>query len=235
MDHSTSHEKVSIPRPRSDRAGGHAHHRNQERPRGSWGGRTRELDLLHNASPRLYLVLEEAGSLEAARRGIYDALAEVERHLYEADHPLSFPERANVQESLRVLKAVFGPINEVRTGVSALETLWKLVRGEGRDLPGRVSRGFANEFIHLFRGIEGRSGLYRDSRTGVWRIPAFLRMKGRKAARKRSEILDELAGQIGQGMARFPSGLAPEAIERREANREAVLAHCGGTPQDWGN
>jgi len=201
--------------------------------RTSRGGFRKQLALLQHASPDLYQAVERSVSLEEARERVWNCLQEKEKSLYDRDFALSFMERATSQESIRVLKAVYGSINEARTGTSALDVLWKLVRGNADSIREKISRGFLLEFIHLFRGMEGKSHIYRDVNTGAWRIPQFLRMKERKAALKRSSMLDSMSEDMLSKCRRYRSGLEPEIVRRREANRDRILAYFGSDEAQW--
>ena len=101
--------------------------------------------------------------------------------VFKKDSLLHVLEKSVVRECARVMRSVFAPMNEETTGTSALQHLWKLARGESVE----VSEGFLLEFIHLIKGIKGRSGLYGEK----GKMPEFLKLEGREAATKRMEEL----------------------------------------------
>lgn len=170
-------------------------------------------------------ILRSGEDVEAVREGMYSYIDRCEREVFGRDCPLHALEKSVVRECARVMRSVFAPMNEETTGTSALGCLWRLARGEGVE----VSDGFVLEFIHLVKGIKGRSGLYGEK----GQMPDFLRMKGREAATRRMERLDEIAAMVNGYLARYKSGLEPEVIERRKARREQILEYFGGG--DWGS
>ena len=193
------------------------------------------LDRLWEANPDIYKILKESKDLEEARDKLFSYLEKKEREIFQLDNNLHVLEKATVRECIRVFKSVIGPINEYRTGVSALECLWKLARDEHHELKVEVSVGFIMEFINLFRGVDGRSNIYHENGAVKKGIPEFLKLEGRKAAQVRSEILDELGSTIKKYFMKYPSGLEEEVINWRQENKERILKYFGGTESDWNN
>ena len=190
------------------------------------------VDLLWNANPDIYHILRSAPDIDTARNALFSFLEQVERDLLFEDHDLHALEMATIRECLRVLKNVIGPINESRTGVSAMQGLWRLAHEDPRELEDIISKAFLFEFIYLFRGISGKSNIYSESSPHET-IPAFLNLKGRKAAMARTEILDALSAQLNDYMSRYPSGLEQDVIERHRVNRNRILRYFKGSESDW--
>jgi len=191
------------------------------------------LDRLWKANPEIYACLKNAADCEAARDAVYSYLERAERAIFEVDNDLHILEKATVRECIRAFKSIIGPVNEYRTGASALGFLWKLARGQRKSPDGEVSAGFLMEFINLFRGVAGRSNIYFESKEAKKGIPGFLRLEGREAARARSELLDETGAVIGKYFKKYPSGLEPDIIGWREENRERILSYFGAGEADW--
>jgi len=196
-------------------------------------GSERYLRSLWDANPDLHRILSRAGSLDEVRSGVFDYLEATERAVFDLDNPLHVLEKATVRDAIRVFKSIVGPINEQRTEFSALDRLWRLA-GERSDkvLP-EVSVGFLMEFFHLFRAVAGRSGIYRENQGERRGLPRLFRLSGREAGIARSELLDHLARRVREHFARYPSGLDPEVIARRDANRRRILAYFEATEHDW--
>jgi len=189
----------------------------------------RHLEVLWGIDPELTGIFRGGKRLEKVRDRAFLYIERKERFVFSLDNDLHVLEKAVVRECARVLRSVFGLINEKTTGTSALRLLWELA-GEDRALAlERASEGFLLEFIHLFRGLKGESGLYGKK----GQLPEFLKLKGRKAARKRMDMLDAVAGSVHETMARYPSGLEKDVIERRKDNRRRILERLGGTEADW--
>jgi len=108
--------------------------------------------LLRKANPDIYNILTKAKTLKAARKALYLYLMESECRIFEMDNDLHILEKATVRESIHAFRSIIGPVNEHRTGTSALNCLWKLVNNKITDLKVQLSVGFVIEFIkYLFR------------------------------------------------------------------------------------
>ena len=191
------------------------------------------LDRLWDANPELHKCLKNASSLEGARDAVYSYLERAEREVFKLENDLHILEKSTVRESIRVFKSIIGPINEYRTGISALDCLWKLAREKRTELAHEVSVGFLMEFINLFRGVAGRSNVYFESKEAKRGIPDFLQLEGREASEMRTEILDEMGASILKYFKKFPSGLDHDVIGWRQENRSRILRYFGGEESDW--
>ena len=188
---------------------------------------------LWEANPDLHALLQNAPGLEEARDQLYSYLEKSERKIFEVDNDLHILEKSTVRETIRVFKSIIGPVNEYRTGVSALDYLFKLARGKTDEVRHDVSPGFLLEFINLFRGIDGRSNIYFESKQAKKGIPDFLQMEGRKASEARTEILNELSSNMKKYLRKYPSGLEEEVITWRKANKKRILKYFNATEKDW--
>lgn len=186
---------------------------------------------LREACPTLHAILAQGGELRCLRQEVGRCLA---RRQDPAVHGGLSVRRTNslehvvTRDAIRVMQNVLSCANEHRVGFSPLQTLRDAVRAEHAKLPRDLAPGFFLEFIHLFKAIEGHSGLYRERS-----VPPFLRMDGRQAAVERSRDLDRLAGQVAAQLARYPTGLDAEVVARRRQNRTRILTALGGSEQDW--
>jgi lysine 2,3-aminomutase len=193
----------------------------------------RYLTLLWEANPELHDLLRKAPSLEEARDAAFSYLERAERAIFDLDNTYHILEKATVRDTIRAFKSILGPINERRTGFSALDCLWKLATDRRDELKWEVGVRFLMEFIHLFRGVAGRSNIYREQEEVRKGIPDFLRLEGREAALKRSDILDDLGSNVRKYFKRYPSGLEPEVVTWRSQNRDRILRYFGGRKADW--
>ena len=92
------------------------------------------LENLWEVNPDLHEILQQADTLEKARDGVYTYLDKLERCVFELDNPLHVLENAIVRDAVRVFRSIIGPINERRTGESALDCLWKLANERRAEL-----------------------------------------------------------------------------------------------------
>ncbi|MFO7978315.1 MAG: KamA family radical SAM protein [Bacteroidales bacterium] len=190
---------------------------------------------LWEANQEIYTILSGADTLEQAREGLYDYLDKAERKVFQLDNDLHILEKSTVREAIRVFKSIIGPINEHRTEVSALDYLWKMARGQMDALKHQISPGFIMEFINLFRGVDGRSNIYFETRQAKKGIPDFLQLQGRKASEARTEILNEASANMHKYLRKYPSGLEPEVIGWRNSNKKRILKYFNATEKDWNN
>jgi len=153
--------------------------------------------------------------------------------VFAVDNDLHILEKTTVRECIRVFRSIIGPINEVRTEFSALDSLWKLAGGRREELETEVSVGFLMEFINLFRGVIGKSNIYLENGEVKRGIPEFLQMKGRDAASARMDILDDLGSTVQMYFKKYPSGLEEEVVSWRDQNRAKILRYFGASEADW--
>jgi len=192
---------------------------------------------LRRADPTLYALIKESRGLEKAREAVFHYLAVKEQKLLTADNPLHPFEKTNVRQCITVLRNIFSDRSEHLTRTSALRTLRKLIQAEEEDdLPlVEVSEGFVQEFVSLFKGLNGLSGIYVEDGPCLKDVPTFIRLRGKEAAQVRSDELDRLSRTARQFIQRYPSGLDEETIERRQRNRRRILAAFNAEEMDWEN
>ncbi len=191
------------------------------------------LERLWEANPDIYNIFRSAKDLEAARERVYTYLEKAEREIFRIENDFHILEKATVRECIRVFKSIIGQVNEYRTEFSALECLWKLANGRKKELKYDVSAGFLIEFINLFRGVAGKSNIYFESREVKKGIPDFLRLEGREASEKRTEILDEIGGTVQMYFKKYPSGLDEDVISWRKDNKTRILKYFNAEESDW--
>ncbi|MFO8068132.1 MAG: KamA family radical SAM protein [Bacteroidales bacterium] len=188
---------------------------------------------LWEANPAIYEIIRSSAGLEEARKGIYDYLGDTERKLFDLDNDLHILEKSTVREAIRVLKSIIGPINEHRTGVSALDFLFRLAKGKTEEVAKEISPGFLMEFINLFRGVDGKSNIYFESKQAKKGIPDFLQLQGHAAAEARTEILNEISSNMHKYLRKYPSGLEEDVVSWRKDNVKRILKYFNAKPEDW--
>ncbi len=191
------------------------------------------LDRLWEANPDLYKILKSAKDLEDARDKVYSYLEKAEREIFRIENDFHILEKATVRECIRVFKSIIGPVNEYRTEVSALDCLWKLANDRKKSLKFDVSVGFLMEFINLFRGVSGKSNIYFESREVKKGIPDFLKLEGREASEKRTEILDEIGSTVQMYFKKYPSGLDDDVVSWRNDNKTRIIKYFKASDSDW--
>jgi len=183
---------------------------------------------LSNTDPKVWKILKNAHNIKEARERLFSYFNDTERELYNVFskketkylHPI---ERNNAKHCVRVLKNTIRTEYELTTGFSALKQLISIAKGRKKG----VSPGFLCEFIALFQGMDGKSGIYaRDP-------PEFLRLEGKDAAFSRSEFLDTYSGMVEKRFLRFGSGLEPKFIAQRKIMKRRIMKYFGATERQW--
>ncbi len=194
------------------------------------------IERLWQEDPMAEEALVRSETLPEARHRLLDYLAELEEAVRTGVFDLDRLEWSSALDAIFTFKNLLSPENEAIVGFSTLEALWRLARGHDDE----VDVGFVDEFLHLFRAINGRSGVGRGwfgrkhGRSERSEEPEedFPRT-GRRAAMERSRFLDELADEVWRRAAVHPSGLDEEIVRKRGENRRRILASFDATEDDW--
>ena len=187
---------------------------------------------------RVYDILTEYETFEEAREPLAAYLAEREWNYRQGELDLPDIEVSKALEAIRVFKNLVSPRSEELAQFSTLRLLWLLARSDAASA--HVSAGFIDEFAHLFKAMNGASGIAEGwlgprLRELGFKTSSYTALEGRAAGQARSSYLDRMASAVQEQTRRFESGLTPSAIARQMANRERILAFFGGTKRDWGD
>jgi lysine 2,3-aminomutase len=188
--------------------------------------------LLWKAHPRIMGILRDSDSLRDCRRAFFDYLNRLENHYFniysdKAYKSMHILERNNAKECIRVLKNIIRTENESLTKTSALKILRKIAKGRG-DYLERVDEGFILEFIHLFRGVRGESGIRKAIYTTSFEHPVPF-----ETAKARSDTLDGYANEMEKWFSRYLVGYDPTLREKQLGLRDKILDFFGGVEGDW--
>jgi lysine 2,3-aminomutase len=197
------------------------------------------IDALWDEDPMIVECLARSATLDEARHRLLDYLEELEEALRAGAFNLDRLEWSSALDAVFMFKNLLSPENEAIAGFSSLEALWRLARGHDDE---EVALGFVDEFVHLFRAVNGRSrigrGWFGRKREGAGQVEqpeeGFPRT-GRRAATERSRFLDGLADEVWRAVAAHSSGLDPGIVRKRRENRRRILAAFGATESDWSN
>jgi len=189
------------------------------------------ISTLWQCDPDIHEFLISSYDLQDARNKMFDHLNGIERHLYNIYSDKSFKdmnliEKNNAKECIRVLKNVIRTENETIANFSALQSLYSAAKEEID--PDNLTPGFLLEFIFLFRGINGNSGMYieRD-------VPLFQKLIGMDAANERMKSLNQYAWNMERGMKRYKTGLDKDLIKERGNNKRFIMNMFNADEKDW--
>lgn len=193
---------------------------------------------LKKSSSEIYSILKNGSSLEDTRKKLIAYIVERENFINSEKCKLHPLEAKNLLKCIFVLRNIMSVKNESRVGFSSLNALWEFVRGKNENL----NIGFLEEFIHLFRGISGKSGIYSEKSI----LESFLsvvasfrhsgkKLSGREAAIARSKTLDDFSNYTLAFIKKYPCGMDEKIIKKRNKNAERIMKILGANKSDWDN
>lgn len=178
-------------------------------------------DDLRDAASWLLTGPSRCRSLEKARSLLLNRLGEIQA-IFPDENDLRY---SVVRDCARALRGMLLPHSEDKAGFSVLQRLLAI---QGNRPGSEASPAFHAEFIHLFRGLEGRAEtemLTLEADTSA--------LSGREAAARRSDDLDRIWEYVDSWMERWKDGLSDDAVSRRVVRRRHVLEALGGSERDW--
>ena len=180
--------------------------------------------------PTIFGMLKDSMSLSIARNSILGYIIEMIKLLNRESHRLEPLEWSNQNHSLLTFRKIISYRSERLAKFSLLKLLWNLAHENHDQLPDDLSDGFFEEMIHMFAGMQGRSGIYSREP-----FPEFAKMSGREASINRSLQLDNMAESCISTINKYPTGLDEDIIQIRQENKKRILRKLNGTDADWNN
>ncbi|MCD6229715.1 MAG: KamA family radical SAM protein [Candidatus Diapherotrites archaeon] len=186
---------------------------------------------LWSADPHIRQFLKKSKDLHCARNNFFEYLNELERHYFNIFSDNHFKnihilEKNNAKECIRVLKNIIRTENEKITGFSALKRLSGLAKDKNKTLP-KISEGFLCEFIYLFKGINGKSGILRP----IHKDPDL--KDANEIAVNRSSYLDSYSKTIQEHFKKYKDGCDAELLKSSKALKKEILDYFESTEKDW--
>ena len=188
------------------------------------------LKKIWESDPNIKSILKSSTDLFTVRKHLFEYIDELEEeyfdiHAHNKLEEMHIFEKNNAKECIRVLKNIIRSENEALTGFSALQHLMDISKDDKKAIS-TISEGFLAEFISLFRGINGKSRILHH-------LHEHFNGKGRKAALKRSKILDSYAKTMTKYFRRYTTGHNPLLIEKRKKLKEEILKKLKGNEEKW--
>ena len=183
---------------------------------------------LFDSYPTIYGLLKDAHDISSARNSILGYISEMSLRLSRDSHRIAPLEWDLQNQCLLAFRKIISVRSERVAKFSILKLLWNLVHEKYDQLPDDLNDGFIKEMIHLFNGLQGKSGIY-DAEP----YPKFAELHGRDASILRSEQLDEMAQKCISRIQQYPTGLDEDIIKIRIENRRRILRHFNASEEDW--
>ncbi|MBC2696627.1 MAG: KamA family radical SAM protein [Desulfobacteraceae bacterium] len=187
------------------------------------------LDKILNEAPVLKEIIFSSDPIDIKRKKINKFLADMLMATFDDDPAIPPLEWILTRDAIRVFRNILSTRNESLTGFSLLQYINDLLHKESFEQIQMPSSGFFAELDHLIRGITGKTGVYTD------KIPAFVKHKGKRAARMRSSNLSTMGKTAEKFIERYPDGLDKDIIRKRNNNIARILKHFNATESDWKN
>lgn len=184
------------------------------------------VDLLWSSEEKIMGMLASADDVDQAREEVLDHLNLLERSHYDLTNEdrLHVIERRNAETCIGVLKNIIRRESEKFTGFSALNLLIKIAKNEEQVLED-VDEGFLCEFVILFKGIHGETGICYEN--------IKFSSDNEKDALIRSKELDRYAESIRNHIQDFNVGTEQSEIERRSKTKKKIMEYFDATERDW--
>jgi lysine 2,3-aminomutase len=183
-----------------------------------------------DTAPEIYAFLKESETLENAREKIINYLEALDWTYRQDINKIESWEYILFKEAIRCLKNIISPINERLVETSALKYLWIAARtGDSAE----VTEDFIEEFLHLFKAIKSQSNVYPSRLMEGIKAPDFDKYKGREAALKRSDFLDQMGQRMNRYLVKYSSGLSPEIVKKRIENKKRILKQLNAEEDEW--
>jgi lysine 2,3-aminomutase len=180
-----------------------------------------------DTSPELKAIMNSKHPLENKRTRIKDFLTDRLVSTFSDDPMIEPLEWVVTRDAIRAFRAMLSSRNEGLAGYSLLQYMEDLIHGNNSGNLEKPSAGFFAELERQLIGIIGKTGIYPV------KVPAFVKHKGRKAAKLRSSDLSRMSRTAQKFLDRYPSGLDKSIIRRRSINKSRILKHFGDTELEW--
>ena len=187
------------------------------------------LDKILSNAPVLKEIIFSSDPIDIKRKKINKFLADMLMATFDDDPAIPPLEWILTRDAIRVFRNILSTRNESLTGFSLLQYINDLLHKENFEQIQMPGSGFFAELDRLIRGITGKTGVYTD------KIPAFIKHKGKKAARMRSSNLSTMGKTVEKFISRYPNGLDKDVIRKRNNNIARILKHFNATESDWEN
>jgi lysine 2,3-aminomutase len=187
------------------------------------------LDKILNNAPVFKEIIFSSDPIDIKRKKINKFLGDMLMATFDDDPAIPPLEWILTRDAIRVFRNILSTRNESLAGFSLLQYINDLLHKENFEQIQMPGSGFFAELDHLIRGITGKTGVYTD------KIPAFIKHKGKKAARMRSSNLSTMGKTVEKFIDRYPNGLDKDVIRKRNNNIARILKHFNATESDWEN
>jgi len=183
-------------------------------------------EYLKTSFPLFFTIACQAPDLEQVRERLALLVTQLENDVYHRLSLVNNSSRVCARDCARVMRGMLRERADKLSNFSVAQAV--------SDIAGDIPRldlqpPFFAELYNILYGLHGIGPNHV-----LMDIPLeATELRGRPAAIARSQQLDNLWESVEQRMAQYVSGLEPEIVEMREQRRDDLLAHFGGTLDQW--
>lgn len=188
----------------------------------------KNISKLFQIHPTIYGLLKDAPNPGAARYFLISYIDETRKLLNRESHRTQPLEFTIQNECLTTFRKIISSRSERIAKFSIIRLLWNLAHQKTEELPSILNDGFFEEMIHLFMGLQGKSGIYDKEK-----FPEYVKIHGLEASILRSNQLDTIGRHNQKFIRRYPTGLNDRIKNRRQQNKNRILKILNGTEKDW--
>ncbi len=183
-------------------------------------------EYLKTSFPLFFTVAHQAPDLEQVRERLALLVTQLENDVYHRLSQANNSSRVCARDCARVMRGMLRERADKLSNFSIAQAI--------SDIAGDIPRldlqpPFFAELYNILYGLHGIGPNHV-----LMDIPLeATELRGRPAAIDRSQQLDSLWESVEQRMAQYVSGLEPEIVAMRRQRRDDLLAHFGGTLDQW--
>jgi lysine 2,3-aminomutase len=183
-------------------------------------------EYLKSSFPLFFTIARQAPDLEQVRERLALLITQLENDVYHRVSLANNSSRVCARDCARVMRGMLRERADQLSDFSIAQAVSDIARDISRP---DLQPPFFAELYNILHGLHGMGPNHV-----LMDIPLeATELRGRPAAIARSQQLDTLWESVEQRMAQYVSGLEPEIVEMREQRRDDMLAHFGGTLDQW--
>lgn len=185
-------------------------------------------DFFISKAPEIIEIARQSSTVDGLRKSLAKLAHEMMFDVFDEYDAFSAGTIMRVRDCAKVIVRMMTRRSEEKAGFSVAKAIRDISLGEPRP---DLTPAFFAELHYLFLGLQGRGP--GKAFFDLHLVPS--KMKNREAAIERSVQLDELYNEAQARLDKSVSGLANEAVKRREKRRQHILEILGGSEDDWNN
>lgn len=184
---------------------------------------------LKASHPLFFAIVHKAQNLYELRIRLLETANELEVNAAQDAYNKDAGALARIRDCAKVLRSILKRRSDKLAGFSVVQAIHDIAFDASRP---DLTPAFYAELDYMLQGLQGRGPRKALDDIHLFSID---HLQGKEAAVERSRQLDSLRLEVDTRVARFPSGLNEETIQRRSRRRETILKALSSSMKDWRN